>query len=106
MDRGREIAEAQRQQERKDYAKEVVGRLADKVNTINSSNIEKLAIELGNALYNQHRTLQQSIVRMLPLILTQYVGMCEKFGTDMRNDASHKYCKKITEIDDVYLPYV
>ena len=57
-----------------------------------------------NAILNEHRTHQQNIVRNLRDILACLsVGMQD--CTDMRNEASFEFCKKVDEMDH-HFPYV
>lgn len=54
-----------------------------------------------------HRTLQQALMRTIVAII-QMVGD-ENYGTDLRNQASHKLCKRIIDsgaLDEIYLPFV
>lgn len=54
-----------------------------------------------------HRTLQQALMRTIVAII-QMVGN-ENYGTDLRNQASHKLCKRIIDsgaLDEIYLPFV
>lgn len=54
-----------------------------------------------------HRTLQQELMRTIVAII-QMVGN-ENYGTDLRNQASHKLCKRIIDsgaLDEIYLPFV
>lgn len=54
-----------------------------------------------------HRTLQQELMRTIVAII-QMVGD-ENYGTDLRNQASHKLCKRIIDsgaLDETYLPFI
>ncbi|WP_291534132.1 hypothetical protein [Bacteroides sp.] len=54
-----------------------------------------------------HRTLQQELMRTIIAII-QMVGD-DNYGTDLRNQASHKLCKKIIDsgaLNDTYLPFI
>ena len=54
-----------------------------------------------------HRTLQQALMRTIVAII-QMVGN-ENYGTDLRNQASHKLCKRIIDsgaLDETYLPFI
>lgn len=54
-----------------------------------------------------HRTLQQTLIKTVVAII-RMVGS-ESYGTDLRNRASHKLCKRIVEsgvLDDTHLPFI
>lgn len=54
-----------------------------------------------------HCTLQQELMRTIVAII-QMVGD-ENYGTDLRNQASHKLCKRIIDsgaLDETYLPFI
>jgi len=53
---------------------------------------------------HSHRTLQQNFFRTLQGVIQKY-GELEDYNTDPRNEAAHKWCKKVKDIDEP-LPYI
>ena len=54
-----------------------------------------------------HRTLQQELMRTIVAVI-RMVGD-DSYGTDLRNQASHKLCKRIIDsgvLDDTSLPFI
>ena len=88
---------------------------------IENSREYKAAQELENALNDYgwnprrfaestryyHRTLQQTLVKTVVEII-RMVGS-KDYGTDLRNQASHEFCKRIVDsgvLDESYLPFI
>ena len=54
-----------------------------------------------------HRTLQQELMKTIVSIIKMMSS--DDYGTDLRNRASHKLCKRIVEsgvLDDAHLPFI
>lgn len=58
----------------------------------------------------QHRTLQQSSMRAILVLISEWAKMEENKRYDLRNEATVKMCKKIKDFLDkedlTYLPFV
>jgi hypothetical protein len=63
---------------------------------------EKNAEIIAKALIREHRTLQQSIIRLLAGSITKYA---ELSSHDPRNESAVEWAKKVSEIDN-YFPHI
>lgn len=70
---------------------------------INSISLDKKAIIKNLALlfFKTHRTLQQSTLQLIALFIEEV----SESETDLRNEASIEWCKKVTAIDH-YFPFI
>jgi hypothetical protein len=70
---------------------------------INATNIDKTTIAKGLAklFVKTHRTLQQSTMQLIPLFIEEISNI----ETDLRNEASIEWCKKVTKLDH-YFPFI
>jgi len=58
--------------------------------------------KMYNFIEREHRTLQQNFWRMIYYVMKRYGENSE--WTDLRNQASRKWCKKVTK--EEYFPFV
>ena len=86
-----------------DDALEIVKIVRALGNTINSySNFDFESEVFFRALECEHRTLQQSFWRLMQRVIKL---IAEKGTTDLRNEATKKWCQKVADIE-WYLPLV
>lgn len=78
--------------------------LANIVNCMGSSDKNR-AKNVAKTIYSQHRTLQQSMIGLMYQVLVEYGNFCEEFGTDLRNEQSASFAKKVKEMEQ-YFPLV
>ncbi len=65
---------------------------------------EKIARAIADTLMNDHRTIQQSYVRVMKMVTEIYA---EEATTDGRNEAAKNYCQKVAESTETYyLPLI
>jgi hypothetical protein len=65
---------------------------------------DEMAQVLFENVTRQHRTLQQSFFRSFSKLIEKY-GTQEDCWFDGRNEASGKWCRKVSETDQ-YFPFV
>ena len=55
-----------------------------------------------------HRTLQQSLVRMIYFVIQRLAKEYEQYPNsfDLRNEGAKNWIQKVAKIDDVYFPFV
>ncbi len=63
---------------------------------VNSGDAMKVAEIFCDYLFIEHRTLQQSTIKMLVEILIKY----SEASSDLRNEAAVKFCKELKELVD------
>jgi len=59
----------------------------------------KIAKEIAQNIYKEHRTLQQSFWRIINGIAVEYSKLCEQYGTDLRNESSGEFTKAIRNLE-------
>lgn len=64
---------------------------------------EKRPDDAWGAFLRMHRTHQQSFWREIDTLASQFASSIQ---VDARNFASHEFCKKIAELDDVGFPFI
>lgn len=96
-------AELRRHLQQKQFVDNVSQAMQSLVNTTNSMAMEdEVAKGIADGLMRSHRTLQQSFFRSFKIAMKQYA---DEAGSDLRNQESVKFAKKISEMDD-YFPFV
>lgn len=83
----------------------MVSDLTDLVNNA-AFNYPEGAEIMANTLVKKHRTLQQSVLRLLAGVIKKYSELIEtQYKTDPRNESAFHWAKQVSEIDS-YFPYV
>jgi len=85
--------------------KELADALANSLNAFNTKGFNE---EFARTIRNQHRTLQQNIMRSVLEVIKCYADAYKNNLYDLRNEASVKLCHEIVEAfeDKFYLPMV
>jgi hypothetical protein len=81
-------------------AKEIIEKLSHISNNMAFNN-EDFAKELANNFQKEHRTLQQGIIKVLAV----FIAEVSTFNTDLRNEATVQWCKKVSEIEAIF-PFI
>lgn len=73
----------------------LVNKIKEIIENTNAHPEADLAEAMFNAMRETHRTLQQNFIRSLVLFFQKMKDM----PTDLRNEASVEWCKKVSEIE-------
>ena len=77
---------------------------------LNSMSYDKEVIKgFVDSITHSHRTLQQSSMRAVMALILAWAEMDENGHSDMRNEATLKFCSKVKKLaleDNTYLPFI
>jgi len=76
---------------------EMIEKLADNANSM-SQDEKNIATSMAEAFSRQHRTLQQSSMRILAAFISE-VGKTEDRFTDLRNEDAIAWARKVSELE-------
>ena len=100
------IAELERQQREKEEAAPFVQVVEDLTKSSNSMCLEekKVAAHMADAFSRQHRTLQQSVMRVLAEFISK-VGETPMEFTDLRNEGAISWARDVKNIQQS-MPFI
>jgi len=84
-----------------DRAFEAMKNLLDVANSMGSG--RSVVAGMLDGFLSEHRTLQQSFVRNLALMLKQWSEMDKSMMTDLRNQDAWDFAKKVTEMNPGFM---
>jgi hypothetical protein len=81
------------EQQLNEKAKQLAGQVTDYVNTFSNDRNKQFAQALAHALSREHRTLQQSTLRLMLETIEMMAG--EEYRVDGRNEGSKKVAQRL-----------